>query len=117
MRHRKGNDKIGLPTDQRMALIKNGARALILEKQIKTTEARAKQISKYVEKMITKAKKNDVSAHREVYKMVADKTVLAELFSNKMLEKYAEMKGGYTRIIKLGIRRGDAASVSVLELV
>ena len=117
MRHRKGNDKIGLPTDQRMALIKNGARALILEKQIKTTDARAKQISKYVERIITKAKKNDVTAHREVFKMIADKIVIAELFSKEMLDKYAEMKGGYTRIIKFGIRRGDAASLSVLELV
>ena len=117
MRHRNGNAKLGLPTDQRMALIKNGAKALFTFKQIKTTDMRAREISRYVEKIITKAKGNDITARREVLKLLNDKAVLDIVFSKDILEKYKEQKGGYTRIIKFGIRRGDAASVSVLELV
>lgn len=117
MRHRKGNAKLGLPTDQRMALIKNGARALLIHKQVQTTDRRAHQISRYVEKMMTVAKANTVAARREVLKFVSDKEVLKILFSQEMLDKYRAIKGGYTRIVKSGIRRGDAASVSVLELI
>ncbi|MEK6557997.1 MAG: 50S ribosomal protein L17 [Candidatus Margulisiibacteriota bacterium] len=117
MRHRKGNAKLGLPTDQRLALIRNGARSLLIHKQVQTTDRRAHEISKYVEKMITVAKANTVFSRREVLKFVSDKEVLKILFSPEMLEKYSSIKGGYTRIIKSGIRRGDAASVSVLELI
>lgn len=116
MRHRNGNKKLGLPTDQRLALIRNGAKALIEYKQIKTTSLRAKAISRYVERIITKAKPNDVHAHREVFKLLQDKKIVNIVFKD-VLEKYKEKNSGYTRIIKFGIRRGDAASVSVLELV
>ncbi|MDD5455599.1 MAG: 50S ribosomal protein L17 [Candidatus Margulisbacteria bacterium] len=116
MRHRKSNDKIGLPTDQRMALIKNGAKALFTFKQIKTTARRAEEISKYVDRIITKAKKNDLNARREVFKMLADRKMVTLIFKD-IISKYQDKNGGYTRILKYGIRRGDASSVSVLELV
>jgi len=116
MRHRKGNKKLGLPTDQRLALIRNGAKALFENKQIKTTTQRAKQISRYAERIITKAKTDDVHSRREVMKMINDPKILKIIFSD-IAPQYKETPGGYTRVIKLGIRRGDAASVSVLELV
>ncbi|OGI06993.1 MAG: 50S ribosomal protein L17 [Candidatus Margulisbacteria bacterium GWF2_35_9] len=116
MRHRNGNKKLGLPTDQRLALITNGAKSLFTYKQIKTTTLRAKQISRYAERIITKAKKDNVTARREVMKMINDPKVLKIIF-NDIAPQYKETPGGYTRIIKYGIRRGDAASVSVLELV
>ncbi len=116
MRHKKGNNKLGLPTDQRIALIKNGAKALFEHKQVKMTDARAKEVSKYVERIITKAKGNDVHARREVFKMLQDKKIVDIVF-NDVVETYKERPGGYTRIVKFGIRRGDAASISILELI
>jgi large subunit ribosomal protein L17 len=116
MRHQKGNSKLGLPTDQRLALIKNGAKSLFTHGKIKTTTTRAKEISKYAERVITKAKGDNVHARREVQRLLNDKEVLGIIFKD-IVPKYKEVNGGYTRIVKFGIRRGDAASVSVLELV
>ena len=116
MRHRKGNAKLGLPTDQRIALIKNGTKSLFLHGKITTTSTRAKAISMYAERLITKAKGNDLHAIREVSKAIGDKAIVKSIMEVTK-QKYLETNGGYTRITKLGIRRGDAASVSVLELV
>ena len=116
MRHKKGNSKLGLPTDQRLALIKNTTKALILHKKIKTTNARAKQVSKYVEKIITKAKKNDLHSRREVFRLIQDKKIVDIIFKN-VIPQCQNRNSGYTRILKYGIRRGDAANISVLELI
>lgn len=116
MRHRKGNRKLGLTTDQRLALIKNGTKSLLEHKQIKTTHARAKEISKFAENLITIAKKEDLAARRHVLKLINDKRIMSILFK-EILPKYKDRNGGYTRVIRYGIRRGDAAIVSVLELV
>ncbi len=116
MRHRNGNKKLGLPTDQRMALIRNGAKALIEHRQVKMTATRAKEVSRYVEKIITKAKGNDVHARREVFKLLQDKKVVDIVFKD-IIDQYKERTSGYTRVVKYGIRRGDAASISVLELI
>ncbi|MDD4526818.1 MAG: 50S ribosomal protein L17 [Candidatus Margulisbacteria bacterium] len=117
MRHRNGNKKLGLPTDQRMALIRNGAKSLLEYKQVKMTATRAKEVSKYVEKIITKAKgSDDVNARREVFKLLQDKKIVDIVFKD-VVDQYKERTSGYTRIVKYGIRRGDAASISVLELV
>lgn len=116
MRHRKGNKKLGLPTDQRIALIRNGAKSLIEYEQVKMTDARAKEVSRYVEKIITKAKGNDLHARREVFRLLQDKKLVEKVFK-EIIEKYETRTSGYTRVVKCGIRRGDAASISVLELV
>jgi large subunit ribosomal protein L17 len=116
MRHRKGNAKLGLPTDQRMALIKNSAKALIQYKKIKMTTTRAKQVSRYVEKLITKAKKNDLHSRREVFRLIQDKSIVDIIFKD-IINNYQNRNSGYTRILKYGIRRGDSASISVLELI
>lgn len=116
MRHRNGNKKLGLPTDQRMALIRNGAKSLLEHRQVKMTNTRAKEVSRYVEKVITKAKGNDVHARREVFKLLQDKKIVDIVFKD-IVDLYKERTSGYTRVIKYGIRRGDAASISVLELV
>ena len=115
MRHRKGNAKLGLPTDQRLALIKNGVLALFTNKKIKTTNTRAKQISKMAEKIITLGKTDSVHKRREVYKLVPNRDVVKSIFS-EISPKYKADNGGYTRITKLGFRKGDAAPISLLEL-
>ena len=116
MRHRNGNKKLGLPTDQRMALIRNGAKSLIEHRQVKMTATRAKEVSRYVEKIITKAKGNDVHARREVFRLLQDKKIV-EIVFKEIIDQYKERTSGYTRVIKYGIRRGDAASISVIELI
>jgi len=99
-----------------MSLIKKGVKSLFIHKQIKTTSARAKAIGRFAEKLITKAKKDDVHARREIQRQLNDKDVMKIIF-NDIVPKYKDQQSGYVRIVKYGIRRGDAASVSVLELV
>jgi len=116
MRHRKGVAKLGKPTDQRMALLRSLVIALFTHNKIKTTDVRAKAASKVAEKLITHAKTGGVHSIRLALKMVPDKEIVKHVFKN-VAPKYQDKKGGYTRITKLGFRQGDAAPVSLLELV
>jgi len=116
MRHRKGNKKLGKPTDQRIALLRSIVRSLFLENRIKTTDVRAKAAKRLAEKLITLAKCGDVHSRRQAIKLLPDKDVVRGIFSD-LGAKYADRKGGYTRVVKLGFRRGDGAAVSLLELV
>ena len=116
MRHKKGIKKLNKPTDQRLALLKNLVKSLFSHSKIKTTDLRAKQAQKLAEKLITFAKNNDFNSRRKVFKILADKSILNILFS-KVSPKFSARNGGYTRITKLGYRKGDGALISQLELV
>ncbi|MBT3261919.1 50S ribosomal protein L17 [bacterium] len=111
-----GYKKLSRPTDQRMALLKSLVRALFIYKKISTTDVRAKEARRMAEKLITLGKKGDLSARRAALRVVTDKKVVKDLFGN-IVKKYENRKGGFTRITKVGFRRGDAAKLSVLELL
>lgn len=116
MRHRRSGNKLGRTASHRKATLSNLAMALIEHKRIKTTLAKAKETRKVVERSITFAKKDTLAARREVLKKIRDKTIVRILF-NEIAPQYSDRNGGYTRIIKLGQRSGDGASLAYLELV
>lgn len=117
-----GQQKLGRNSSARKALFRDLVTDLFLYERIQTTEAKAKEVRAVAEKLITKAKKGDLQARREVASFVRrervdeDQDAIQKLFS-ELAERYAERQGGYTRILKLGPRRGDAASMVFLELV
>ena len=108
--------KLGRSSDHRKAMLRNLVTDLLREERITTTKFRAKEAGREAEKMITLAKKGDLAARRQVLAYVYDKDVVAKLF-DEIAPRYDERKGGYTRILKLGPRRGDAAEEVFLELV
>jgi large subunit ribosomal protein L17 len=108
--------KLGKPTDQRMAMLRAMTTYLLENGQIKTTYARAKEVSPLVDKMITLAKKNDLAAYRQVLAFVTKEDVAKKLF-DEIGPKYADRNGGYTRVLKMGPRRGDAAEMAIIQLV
>lgn len=108
--------KLGRPTDHRKAMLRNLVTSLLRNGKIETTETRAKETKRMAEKMITLAKRGDLHARRQVLAYVYDETVVKNLFDD-IAPKYADRNGGYTRILKLGPRRGDAAEIVILELV
>lgn len=116
MRHNVKGRKLGRTASHRAALLNSLATSLLKHKRIKTTEAKAKEARTFVEKLITKAKKNDLHVKRQVMAVVNDKEVFKELFS-EIIPKIGERPGGYTRVVKLGNRIGDAAPMAILELV
>ncbi|SDZ31161.1 large subunit ribosomal protein L17 [Proteiniborus ethanoligenes] len=108
--------KLGRPTDHRKAMLRNLVTSLLRNGKIETTETRAKETRRIAEKMITLAKRGDLHARRQVLAYVYDETVVKNLFDD-IAPKYADRNGGYTRMLKLGPRRGDAAEMVILELV
>ena len=117
MRHLNKKKRLGRRTPaQRKAMVKNLAVSLIEHKRIKTTHARAKALRKFIEPLITMAKRGDLHARREVLKKIHQKDTVTTLF-HEIAPVYAERPGGYTRIIKLGFRDNDRAKVSLIELV
>lgn len=115
MRKRKFGRRLSRKKDQRKALLKSLARALLLKEKMKTTEAKAKEVSFFVEKSITKAKIGNLSSKRFLSKFFSPKIV--KKIINEIAPKYKERKGGYTRIIKLGPRKLDGARMVIIELV
>lgn len=111
-----GYRKLGLPTDQRKAMLRNLVTSLLKHGKIETTETRAKETRSIAEKMITLGKRGDLHARRQVLAFVTEETVVTKLF-DEIAPQYAERNGGYTRIYKMGPRRGDGAEVVILELV
>ena len=111
-----GYRKLGLSTDQRRAMLRSLVTSFLKHGRIETTETRAKEARSIAEKMITLAKRGDLHARRQVLAYVMDETVVNNLFTD-IAPKYAERNGGYTRIIKIGPRRGDAAEMALIELV
>jgi large subunit ribosomal protein L17 len=116
MRHRVAGRKFGLPSDQRRALLKGLVRALIKYGTIETTETRAKDLRSVVEKVITTAKTNDLHSRRIARRILNDEDLIKVLFDT-VAPKYASRPGGYTRMTKIGWRRGDAAPMVKLELI
>lgn len=108
--------KLGRPTNQRVAMLRNLVASLIEHGKIETTETRAKEIRKIAEKMITLGKRGDLHARRQALGYIFDKKVVHKLFE-ETAPKYADRNGGYTRILKLGPRRGDGAEMVIIELV
>lgn len=115
MRHRKKGRKLGRERDQRRVLIKSLCRSFILSGKIKTTEAKAKEMRPVVERLITRAKKNTLVNRRYAARYLDSKAV-KKLFSD-IGPRYISRPGGYTRIVKLGPRKGDAAKEAIIELV
>ncbi len=111
----KGPRLGGSPSHQRKMLA-NLAASLIEEERITTTAARAKQLRPYVEKMVTKARRGDLHARRLVLRKIQDAEVVTKLFDD-VGPRYADRPGGYTRIVKLGPRRGDGAEMAIIEFV
>ena len=108
--------KLGRNTGARQAMFKSLLSAFFQHERIETTEARAKEIRKFAEKVITLAKRGDLSARRQAINLVADVEVVHKVFE-EIPGKYSERSGGYTRILKLAPRRGDAAPMVLIELV
>ena len=116
MRHNKKFNHLGRTASHREALLANQAISLIMHKRITTTLAKAKELKKYVEPLITKAKEDSTNARRVVFSYLQNKEAIKELFG-PVAEKVGDRPGGYTRIIKLGFRQGDAAQICFIELV
>ena len=108
MRHRVGGRKLGRTSSHRIAMFRNMAAALIKHEQITTTLPKAKELRPYVEKLITLAKKGGLSNRRLAHSRLMDDTQLAKLF-DVLAARYADRNGGYTRVLKAGIRASDAA--------
>lgn len=116
MRHRIAGRKLGRPTDHRLALYRNLATDLLRYEKIQTTEAKAKEVRMLAEEMITKAKGGSIHNRRQVASKLYDPTVVAKLFDT-LAPRFQDRPGGYTRIVRIGPRKGDAAPMVVLELV
>lgn len=116
MRHNKSGRRLGRTTSHRIAMFRNMVTSLLSHERIITTDAKAKELRSVAEKMITLGKRGDLHAHRQAASFIREKSVVTKLF-NTIAPRYKERQGGYTRIIKLGQRAGDAAPMSVLELV
>ena len=116
MRHRRKGKKLGVNPSHRRALLANLAENLIIHKRIKTTDARAKELRRYIEPLVTKAKKGDITSIRMIARKIRHKDVL-NILLNDIAPVYEKRNGGYTRIIKLGFRDNDRASVSLIEFV
>lgn len=116
MNHRKSGRKLGRDSSHRKAMFRNMVTSLLDEERIRTTDAKAKELRGLAEKMITLGKRGDLHARRQALSVIRDKDITAKVF-DELAERYRERPGGYTRVMKLGQRTGDAAPMSIIELV
>ena len=116
MRHNKAINHLGRKSGHRKALLANMATALILNKRIETTVAKAKALKMYVEPLITKSKEDTTHSRRVVFSYLKNKEAVTELFRT-VAPKIADRPGGYTRVLKTGFRQGDGADMALIELV
>ena len=116
MRHGKSGRRLGRTTSHREAMFRNLVTSFLNHEKITTTDAKAKEIRSVAEKMITLGKRGDLHALRQAASYIREKSVVTKLFTT-IAPRYKDRPGGYTRIVKLGIRQGDAAPVSIIELV
>ena len=116
MRHQKSGRKLNRTASHRWALMRNLITSLLRDEQIKTTDAKAKELRRWADRVITLGKQGNLHARRQVLGIVQDKAVVRKLFDT-LGPRFKDRPGGYTRIIKIGIRRGDAAPLSIIELV
>jgi len=116
MRHGKSGRRLGRTTSHREAMFRNLVTSFLNYEKITTTDAKAKEIRSVAEKMITLGKRGDLHSLRQAASYIREKSIVTKLFST-IAPRYKDRPGGYTRIVKLGIRQGDAAPVSLIELV
>lgn len=116
MRHRKSGVKLNRTTSHRQAMFRNMVTSLLKHDRIKTTEAKAKEVRRWADHIITLAKRGDLHARRMALSIVREKDVVHKIF-DEASERFGSRNGGYTRIIKIGHRAGDAASISLIELI
>ena len=115
MRKRKQGRKLSRERDQRKALLKSLARELVLKEKIKTTQAKAKEVSAFVEKAVTRARKNDLAAIRHLSRFFSKEVVFKLI--KEIGPRYQTRPGGYTRIVKLGPRKSDGAKMAIIEFI
>ena len=116
MRHGVSGRKLGVTTSHRFAMFRNLAHALIKHEQITTTLPKAKELRPVAEKLITLGKRGGLHARRQAYAQLRDDVIVSKLFS-VIADRYKDRQGGYTRVLKAGMRYGDAADMAVIELV
>ena len=116
MRHRNHSGRLGVDFGHRRAMLANLATALLTHGRIETTQAKARAVRPYVEKLITLGKRGDLHARRQALSQLGKRPIVDRLF-NDVAPSYAERAGGYTRMVKTGFRAGDAAPMAVVELV
>ena len=116
MRHLKSGRQLSRNSSHRWALMRNLITALLREEKIQTTDPKAKELRRWVERVITLGKRGDLHARRQALGIVQDKSVVRKLFDT-IGPRFKDRPGGYTRIIKIGLRHGDAAQMSIIELV
>jgi len=117
MRHHNNKRKFGLDKNQRKALFNSLALNLIVREKIKTTLPKAKELRPLIEKLITKAKKKDIATRRLVISMLSNRAKETKKLFEVVAPKYVDKKGGYTRILKLGVRKSDGAEMAQIEFV
>ncbi|MGH7476951.1 MAG: 50S ribosomal protein L17 [Longimicrobiales bacterium] len=116
MRHRVKGRKLNRTAEHRALMLRNMATSLLLHGRVETTVPKAKELRTYIEPLITKARRGDLHARRLVARAIKDDAALKKLFDD-IAPRYAERPGGYTRVLKLGHRSGDAAEMAIIELV
>lgn len=116
MRHRKSGVKLNRTSSHRKAMFRNMVTSLLKHDRIKTTDAKAKEVRRWADNMITLAKRGDLHARRQALAVITEKEVVHKLFEDAA-ERFGSVAGGYTRITKVGYRAGDAASMSVVEII
>jgi large subunit ribosomal protein L17 len=116
MRHGVSGRKLGVTASHRFAMFRNMAHALIKHEQITTTLPKAKELRPVAERLITLGKRGDLHARRQAYAQLRDDVIVSKLFTT-IAERYKTRQGGYTRVLKAGMRYGDAADMAVIELV
>lgn len=117
MRHHNNTRKFGRDKTQKRALLNSLARNLILREKIKTTEPKAKELRPFIEKLITRAKKGDMATRRLISAKLSNKGKEVKKLFEVLAPKYADKKGGYTRVLKLGARKSDGAKMAIIEFV
>lgn len=116
MRHKIAGRKLGRTSSHRKAMFRNMVTSLFEHERIVTTTEKAKELRPIAEKMITLAKRGDLHSRRQALSFIRSKDVVEKLFTD-IKDNYADRKGGYTRILKTGVRKGDAAEMAIIELV
>ncbi len=116
MRHRRKGRSLSRTASHRRAMLRNMATSLFRHERIETTTAKAKELRPFAERLITLAKRGDIPARRLAARKISDREILGKLF-DEIAPRFADRPGGYTRILKLGHRRGDAAEMALIELV
>lgn len=116
MRHRRKGRELGRTRPHKRAMLRNMATSLFRHERIRTTEAKAKELRPFAEKLITLAGRDDLDSRRRARRHIADREILQKLF-DQIGPRYRDRSGGYTRILKLGARKGDGAELALIELI